>query len=251
MNEVFIDTAANQKLAAYIWEPGANDKYMVVVCHGFRGTKENGGKIFGFAEKIRDIGMGILAFDFRGSGQSDGDFSQVTLTRQGEDVQAVIDYVQRQFSLPSILLGRSMGGSSVLAGGSGDQRVEGFVLWSTPVFMRQAFATMIPEEYMLLSQGIRVQITDDAGTFYLDPGLVSDFDRHDMDKYLRNVGQKPVLIVHSYDDESVNPYNAEYLQQNLPNSSLKMFDKAGHRFLECISRREDITIDWLTRIFNK
>lgn len=251
MKEVFIDTSANQKLAAYIWEPGINDKYMVIICHGFRGTKDNGGKVFGFAEKIRKIGMGVLAFDFRGSGQSEGDFSEVTLARQAEDLQTVIDYVFSQYSRQSILLGRSMGGSSVLVGGARDERVAGFIFWSTPVLMRQSFAIIIPDEYRLLDQGLSVQITDDFGTFQLKPTLLTDFDQHDMDTYMESIGNKPALIIQSYDDESVDPQNAQLLHQNLPNSTLKMFDQAGHRFLNNVGVREDITIEWLIRNFSK
>ena len=134
MKERIIETRDNKKLAAYLWEPAEGDKYVLVICHGFRGAKENGGKVFAFADKLKKVGVGVVAFDFRGCGNSEGDFAAVTLSRQGEDLQAVIDHVHQAYGLPVILLGRSMGGSSVLAGASGDERVAGYTFWSTPVF---------------------------------------------------------------------------------------------------------------------
>ncbi len=249
MKEIVIETLYDIKLAAYLWEPGDQEKHTVVICHGFRGTKENGGKLFGFADKLRNTGMGVLAFDFRGSGKSDGEFSSVTLSRQGEDVQAVIDYICREYGSRVILLGRSMGGSSVLAGASADKRVDAFIFWSTPVFMHQAFATIMGTDYDRLRVGESIYLRDDGGEFRLDPDLISDFDSHDMEQYVRAIGTRPTLIIQARDDDAVSAENGQYLHRNLPNGQLAMFDQAGHRFLELTAQREDITTEWLRQHF--
>ena len=250
MQDLAIYDQRRPKIAAYLFEPPANGKYMLVICHGFRGAKENGGKIFAFAEKLQKIGIGVLAFDFRGSGRSEGEFANVTLTRQAADLQQVIDYVHTQYSLPIILLGRSFGGSTILAGGAGDPRIAGYILWSTPVFMQQTFSAILPNEYQLMEQGKSVEIKDEAGEYTLQPDLVADFSWHDMDTYLENIGTRPALIVHARDDEVVDPGNAIYMQDILPNSCLHVVDNAGHRFLNKIVEREDITIDWLIKTFD-
>ncbi len=68
MQDLTIINKYNEKLAAYLFEPPANGQYMMVICHGFRGAKENGGKVFAFAQKLQGLGLGVLAFDFNGSG---------------------------------------------------------------------------------------------------------------------------------------------------------------------------------------
>lgn len=245
MQNLMLTNKDGEKLAAYLFEPPAQGKYTLIICHGFRGAKENGGKIFGFAEKILKLGIGVLAFDFRGSGQSDGDFSCITLSRQADDLGLVIDYVCQRYSLPVILLGRSFGGSTVLAGGSGDARIAGYILWSTPVFIRSTFTAILPAECHSLEQGNVVIVKDEAGEYTLQPDFISDLDRHDMDAYLRNINPRPVLIVHARDDEVVKPANAEYMQKKLSNSTIHMIEQAGHRFLDKIADREDLTINWL------
>jgi pimeloyl-ACP methyl ester carboxylesterase len=249
MQDLTIYNKCNEKLSAYLYNPLANGKYMLVICHGFRGAKENGGKIFAFAEKLQKLEMGVLAFDFRGSGQSEGDFASITLSRQADDLQQIIDYVHTQYSLPIILLGRSFGGSTILAGGSGDPRIAGYILWSTPVLMQQTFSAILPNEYRLMEQGNTVKIKDESGEYVLQPELVTDFYQHKMDAYLRNIGIRPVLIIHARDDEAVDPSNALYMQERLPNSCLHIVDNAGHRFLDKIAEREGITIDWLMKTF--
>lgn len=249
MQNITIYNQDREKLVAYLFEPPTDVKYMLIICHGFRGAKENGGKIFGWAEKLNRQGIGVLAFDFRGSGQSDGDFAQITLTRQADDLQQVIDYVHDRFSKPIILLGRSFGGSTVLVGGAGDPRVAGYILWSTPVFMRPTFSIMLPNECQLLEEGNSVVVGDEYGEYRLLPGILSDFEQHNMDAYLQNIGNRPVLAVHARDDEVVDYHNALYIKEQLPNCTLHMIDEAGHRFLDNIELREDITIKWLQDLF--
>ncbi|MDD3364829.1 MAG: alpha/beta fold hydrolase [Syntrophomonas sp.] len=245
MQNVTISNKYLEKLEAYLFEPPEIGRYMLVVCHGFRGAKENGGKIYAFAEKLQQLGIGTLAFDFSGSGSSEGDFSQITLTRQADDLEQVLDYIDAKFSLPIILLGRSFGGSTVLAGGSKDQRIAGYILWSVPAKLEQTFAKIMPEDFKRMKRGEAAKIRDEVGEYMLCPDLVSDFSHHDMESYLQDIQSRPVLIVHAKDDEVVDPSNAVYMQERLNSCSLFLVDNAGHRFLDKTAMREKITIDWL------
>jgi alpha-beta hydrolase superfamily lysophospholipase len=245
MQNVTINNNYQEKLAAYLFEPPENGQYMLVVCHGFRGTKENGGKIYAFAKKLQQLGIGTLAFDFSGSGSSEGDFSKLTLSRQADDLKKVLDYVDSNFSLPIILLGRSFGGSTVLAGGSKDQRVAGYILWSAPVQLEQTFSKYIPEEFNPIKRGESAEIGSEIGEYILCPDLISDFSHHDIDSCLQGIQARPVLVVHAKDDEVVDPSNAYYIKARVNNCSLFMVDNAGHRFLNKYALREGITIDWL------
>lgn len=249
METLFINNKNGQRLAALIFEPPASGGHMVIICHGFRGGKENSGKLHGFAVRLQELGMGVIAFDFRGSGASDGEFALMTLTSQASDLQTVIDYAHHQYGRPVILLGRSFGGSTVLAGGSGDERVAGYVLWSAPVFLEKTFAQIMAEAYNDLLAGENATINDDAGEYRLQPYLIRDFGQHDMDQYLRGIGTRPVLIIHAEDDETVAAENPLYIKERLPDSTLYMVDNAGHRFLDKIRLREDLTLEWLKSRF--
>ncbi len=245
MKNVTISNKYQDKLAAYLFEPPEKGRYMLVICHGFRGAKENGGKIYAFAEKLQQLGIGTLAFDFSGSGSSEGDFSQITLTRQADDLKKVLDYTDAKFSLPIILLGRSFGGSTVLAGGSKDPRIAGYILWSTPAKLEQTFAKIMPEDFKCMKRGESTKVKDEVGEYVLGPDLILDFSRHDMDSCLQDIQSRPVLIVHAQDDEVVDPSNAFYMQARLSNCSLCLVENAGHRFLDKTATREEMTIEWL------
>jgi len=251
LQSMYIENQSGKKLAAYQCLPEADLRLLLVICHGFRGAKENGGRIFTFAERLNKLGIGVVAFDFSGSGQSEGEFSTLTLSRQAADLQSVIDELHARYKLPMVLLGRSFGGTTVIAGGAADERIRAYILWSTPIFLEKTFAAMIPEEYKSLQTGQIAHIHDAAGSYDLGSDFIRDFACHDMEGYLKAMHSKPVLIIHAEDDEIVPAENAVYMANQLEKSKLFLIEQAGHRFLQKIEQREDLTIKWLEKLIEE
>jgi pimeloyl-ACP methyl ester carboxylesterase len=249
MEKITITNSRNQKLAALVFT-SKNASYNIIICHGFRGTKLNAGKICGFAARLNEAGLNVIAADFAGSGDSEGDFADVTLSNQANDLESIIEYTWSRCNLPIILLGRSFGGSSVLAGGSNDNRVYGYIFWSTPVMLHDTFSAIITKEYEQLNSGQMITITDETGEFHLKPGFTEDFDRHNMAGYLQAIGNRPVLIIHGQADELVNPDNAAYMNSHLNNVQMFLVPNADHRFINLTKEREDLTLKWLMQNFH-
>lgn len=237
--------AGGRQLASFLFVP-KDFTHTIIICHGFRGTRENGGRIYSFAERLNRIGLAAVSFDFSGSGHSSGEFVDNTLTGQAKDLKLVIDYAEERFSRPVILLGRSFGGSTVLAGGV-DQRVSAFIFWSTPVLLEQTFRSMLQDDYDRLLKGLSVTAEDDGGIFSIGPELVKDFSRHNYIEYAKLIGQRPVLIVQGEDDQVVSPVNAQLLKSLVPNSKLLLAPGADHRFTQHGPWRESETIKWIER----
>lgn len=238
--------SGGRQLAAFFFIP-ENITHVVIACHGFRGTRENGGRIYSLAERLNRIGLAVVAFDFSGSGRSSGLFVDNTLSSQAGDLELVIEHAANRFSRPVILLGRSFGGSTVLAGGSGDPRVAAFILWSTPVQLEQTFRGMLQNDYEILLNGQSVTVQDDGGTFQIGPQLVSDFSRHNFEEYAVRIGQRPALIVQGESDQVVPVINGQLLKTLIPNSTLLLLPEADHRFTEHTTWRETETIKWIER----
>lgn len=250
MESIKINNHNNEKLAAYLFLPEHKPRFLLIVCHGFRGAKENAGRIFNFAARVNEVGGIVCAFDFSGSGESDGVFQHVTLSRQADDLRAVINTMSVRYDLPLVLLGRSFGGSTVIAGGAGD-KVRGCILWSTPVYLTETFTAMLPEADQNMAPGQLIKIHDAAGDYELDAAFLQDLAGHDMDQYLQFLQDKEVLIIHARDDEIVPAENALYLSSRLPGSSLYMIEEAGHRFMEKTELRENLTLQWLEKLIEE
>lgn len=238
--------AGGRQLASLFFLP-EEFTHTIIICHGFRGTRENGGRIYSFAERLNRIGLAAVAFDFSGSGKSSGSFVDNTLSSQSTDLQLVIEHATERLAKPVILLGRSFGGTTVLAGGSGDHRVQAFIFWSTPVQLEQTFRNMLQNDYELLLGGQAITAQDEGGTFQIGPELAADFKRHDFEQYAAKIGQRPTLIVQGESDQVVPVSNGRLLKSLLPGSTLLLLPEADHRFTEHTTWRENETIMWIKR----
>lgn len=246
MNRLWIPCKKGQLLAALEFLPVRADGCTVIVCHGFRGRKENSNKICRFASRLTELGATVLAFDFQGSGESPGEFRTMTLSRQAEDLRNVIDFAARRYEGKMFLLGRSFGGSTILAAAAGDDRVAGCIFWSTPVHLYAVFAAILGEQLDAVQSGSPARMSDDSGEFELQPGFLLDLAEHNVHHYLEALQNKAVLIIHGQEDEVVHPGNASYMHSRLARSDLHLVPGADHRFQHHTVLREDLTIQWLS-----
>jgi len=78
----------------------------VIFLHGLKSDMD-GGKAIALEQLCRDRGRAFIRFDMTGHGQSDGAFTDGTISRWTEDALAVIDALTEG---PQVLVGSSMGG---------------------------------------------------------------------------------------------------------------------------------------------
>ena len=95
---------------------GDADRPVVIMAHGFGGTKDSG--LEPFAQRFADAGIDVLAFDYRGFGTSEGSPRQtISLVRQLADFRNAVAFAS---GLPGVdparvaLWGASMSGGHVL-----------------------------------------------------------------------------------------------------------------------------------------
>lgn len=93
---------------------GGGARPVVVMAHGFGGTKDSG--LAPFSERFAEAGIDVLAFDYRGFGASDGEPRQtISLERQIADFHSAIAAAQDLPDVDGIALwGASMSGGHVL-----------------------------------------------------------------------------------------------------------------------------------------
>lgn len=108
---------------------------MVCIFHGFTGNKMEPHFIFvKLSRMLESKGIASLRFDFSGSGESDGNFVDMTISKELEDAKAILDYAK---SLDFVdtrkigIVGLSMGGAvaSMLAGDRKED-IQSLCLWA-------------------------------------------------------------------------------------------------------------------------
>src|SRR3990167_1562522 len=85
-------------------------KEMVIFCHGFMGRKDSA-LIVELAQEIRKVdAYSTLRFDFSGNGESEGCFEDATISKEVEDLHAVITDLESKGYTIAALIGYSKGG---------------------------------------------------------------------------------------------------------------------------------------------
>ncbi len=124
----------------------------VVFFHGFTGDRMESHWIFiKCARALAEQGIASLRFDFYGSGESEGEFREVTLQGEISDARAAVEFFRRQTGIDSRrlgLCGLSLGGA-VAACVAARLRVQALVLWAAlahPTHLRDLAqrTTLIP-----------------------------------------------------------------------------------------------------------
>lgn len=223
---------------------------VVAIYHGFTGNKMEPHFIFvKLSRALEKKGIASVRFDFAGSGESDGDFIDMTVSGEISDAKCILDYAR---SLDFVdkervgIVGLSLGGAiaSSVAGTQRD-KVKALVLWA-PAGNALKHMKNDPERQKAMQEKGYV----DLGGLLLGKGFVDDLDKVDIyaDAALYD---KEVLIVHGSADQAVplRVSSDEYAAVYGDRMTLHVIDGADHTFNKKEWEEEAIgvTVDYLVR----
>ncbi|MBM4078498.1 MAG: alpha/beta fold hydrolase [Planctomycetes bacterium] len=202
--------SAGEQIVGMMHLPSSRRKSpCVVLCHGFTGHK--GETHFLFVKMSRALarkGIASLRFDFRGSGDSEGDFRDVTISAEIADALKAVDFVaaQKRVDAKRIgILGLSLGGCVAACVAGRDQRVKSLALWSAVAAPAKLFKTRWSEQQIA---SWRKTGGMDIGGLELGLCFLDDLPNNDPAAAIRQC-QAPVLIIHGRKDESVPVAHAD------------------------------------------
>lgn len=125
----FATTTSGETQLRGWWIPRAVEgRYTAIYLHGANGNLGNSVDAF---TPLHAAGMNILAFDYRGYGQSR--FQHPSETRMREDVESAIEYLSGTRHIPAsslVLVGRDLGANLALEVGAAHPELAGVVLES-------------------------------------------------------------------------------------------------------------------------
>lgn len=129
----------------YTFHPGkSNSKDMVVLGHGVTGNKDRP-FLVAFAEGLSQAGLPALRFSFSGNGASGGRFVDSTLSKELDDLGAVLEALH---GLRICYAGHSMGGAVGVLRASQDDRIRLLVslagMVHTKAFAEREFGQVKP-----------------------------------------------------------------------------------------------------------
>jgi alpha/beta superfamily hydrolase len=206
------------RLAAHLARPpaGSGGASGLVVCHGFpsgpRGAATSAATYPELADRLaRDAGWLVLAFNFRGTGTSEGDFSPRGWL---DDLSAAVGALAEWGAAAVWVAGFGEGGAVALCAADRDDRVRGVAALGAPIALDQR----------------------------------RDPERHlDALSAARRLPPRPLLVVHGTDDDRIPASDARALCDAAgPSAELRIVHAAGSR-LRHDPRVIALLLGWLER----
>ncbi len=238
---VMINNKRGYRLSALLREsaPHENSKAasceensLVIVCHGFTGSKEGGGKAIAMGEELAARGYSTLLFDFAGCGESEGNWHDLTLSGQVEDLSVMVQWGRNKGYDHIILNGRSFGGSTAISYAAEDGSIAGVCTWAAVARLEKLFFRYLQDRPEGPGDDL-VDMTGTEGTLKIKRAFFEDLARHNLLSSAAAISPQRLLIVHGTADESVPAEDARLLfsAANEP-KELKLIPGADHRFSE-------------------
>jgi alpha-beta hydrolase superfamily lysophospholipase len=245
----------------------AGARYPVVIaCSGYQGQKIIHPERF--ARALTPLGYAVLAFDYRGFGRSEGERSRLVPQEWAEDVRAAVDRLTGAAGVDPTrlaLVGWGLGGGVVIAEAADDPRVKAVAClngiadgarstrnthdeasWASLLARIEADRTRraATSRSEITSPWDIVRLNLDAATDgYVGQELskTPDFGsgvtlesadfllRFSPERVVHQIAPRPLLIVHSADNELYKPIEAQSLYDRAGEPKrLRFLDQTGH-----------------------
>lgn len=242
----------NQKLVGLLSLPEKNNPPIVIIIHGFKGTKEYYPFVNNSIKPFTDAGIAVLRIDCRGSGESNLEFKDFTIKTEAEDVLTAIDYVKKLKGIDPeriALIGISMGAAAILLAMEKKPKVKTLVFWGPGWYFKDGSRYDTPEARKTVKE---------EGVFYVTQGftgkkliaggkLLQEMTTLDVRPYMKFV-EIPVLILRGLRDEIVRIANDKEAVEILK-AEYKTIGKGDHNFTDKELEKEliETTVEWLNK----
>lgn len=208
----------------------------VLICSGFAGNKAGKFRLFvRLAQELAKMGIATLRFDYRGAGDSEGDYKDLTLEGNVSDaltcLKFLADDVQIDHSRIGIL-GRSLGGVVSILTAKRYQNIKSLVLWA-PVFNSNHWKALWDS-----FQSNRLDTSQKQEVQSLPAGIpnacfLKEFFQLKLQEELSYLKEVPLLHIHAEQDVVVSGEHEQAYRQErhlLENSRFIKLANSDHDF---------------------
>jgi putative redox protein len=197
---ISFENQQGQRISAILDLPDGEVRAQALFAHCFTCTKDLKAAHW-IGQTLAASGIAMLRFDFAGLGESEGEFSESSLSTNIADLSAAAAFLAAEHEAPALLLGHSLGGAAVLAAAGEIPSARAVATISAP------FDPAHLRRYLLPPAGAdvapeRMEIRIAGRRFQLGRQFLEDLERYDMSERVGSLG-RALLIFHSPEDAVV------------------------------------------------
>jgi uncharacterized protein len=224
---------------------------LLILCHGIPGanpqqvsvSEEKDGGYHALADRCLQEGFKVFHFNFRGAGESEGNFDLAGWRR---DLTAVLDYWEKERGENTFLLwGFSAGAAVSCCVAAGDPRVRGLVMAAAPAEFVSLFSS---RELQLFLERMRQRGLIRDPLFPPDPARwLHEIHATSPLLYIKNVPPRPLLIIHGRRDELVPCRHAFQLHKKAGRAAQLVILPKGRHQLRRYSPAIERCLQWMRK----
>ncbi len=184
----------------------------VLICHGLGGNKIGKHRLYvQLAQQLASLGITALRFDFRGSGDSEGEFYDMTIDNEVSDAKKAFEFLKNDPQIDAsrvAIFGRSFGGVVAILLANICQGIKSMALWA-PVFS----GTQWRKQWeMIQNAGLSQEKREELMTIDgMRPGnrFFEQLFALDLTDKVSALSNLPLLHIHGEKDTLVNTLHAD------------------------------------------
>lgn len=243
-----------QKIFGVLHKPLKKSKHPVVlICHGLAGHKTGKYRLYvSLAKKLALEGIATLRIDYRGSGDSEGEFYETTIDGVVSDILVALKFLKDHSDVDSSrlgLFGRSFGGAMALMAAKEFQNIRSLALWA-PIFSGEPWLDkwkLVESNAVTESQKRELMSVNgqEASLAFFE-----QFFKMKLDHVLSELNTIPLLHIHGDKDSVVTTVHAEkyikYREHALGETKFIRLPDADHDFSKPHEQEKAIktTVEW-------
>lgn len=229
--EIVIESALDQtRLAGWLLQTELEPKALVVMAHGYRGNRlEDGVPALSLAQDFLDSGYHVYMFDFRNSGDSEGQTTTVGYHEKYDLISIVEVGLQRFPDIPIGVVGFSMGASTAIIAAADDTNIS-FVVADSP----------FSDLHQYLSQNLSIWSNLPYIPFtpfilgIMTAVLQVDIEQVSPINVIASM-EVPVLLIHGGEDTTISDRNSQEIWTNRSGEHVQYWPVQGASHLQSYS----------------
>lgn len=216
-----------QELEGKLTLPSAQSpKAFAIFAHCFTCGK-NLKVISEISNALAQQGIAVLRFDFTGLGQSEGNFEDSNFSHDVDDLIEASNFLEENYQAPSLMIGHSLGGTAGLFATKKLKHIQAVATIASPS-QPSHVQNLIKDSIEDIEKNNEALVNIGGRDFKIKKQFLDDIKAQDTESFLDEL-KKPLLILHSPQDQIVGINNAEELYKwaHHPKSFISL-DKADH-----------------------
>lgn len=173
-------------------------------------------------------GIGVLRFDFAGSGEQGSVSKYPMFATNVGDLAAAARAMSAAGMPPTLLIGHSLGGAAALVATGELREIRAVATISAPADVKHVLHQFAPEDLKRIEADGEAEVNIAGRPFSIRRSLLADFKEHDIEAHVASL-RRPLLVLHAPLDSVVGIEHASrlFLAARHPKSFVSL-DQADH-----------------------